>query len=44
VAAAPWGLTGVVYGIGCGWFAWAGLSFALVIHHLRLPAGVPAET
>lgn len=44
VAAAPWGLTGVVYGIGFGWFAWAGLSFVLVIHHLRLPAGVPAET
>jgi O-antigen/teichoic acid export membrane protein len=44
VAAAPWGLTGVVYAIGCGWFAWAALSFALVIHHLRLPAGLPAET
>jgi hypothetical protein len=44
VAAAPWGLIGVVYGIGFGWFAWAGLSFVLVIHHLRLPAGVPAET
>jgi O-antigen/teichoic acid export membrane protein len=44
VAAAPWGLTGVVYAIGCGWFAWAALSFALVVHHLRLPAGLPAET
>ena len=44
VAAAPWGLTGVVYGIGFGWFAWAALSFVLVSHHLRLPAGVPAET
>jgi len=44
VAAAPWGLTGVVYAIGCGWFAWAALSFTLVAHHLRLPAGLPAET
>jgi hypothetical protein len=44
VAAAPWGLTGVVYAIGCGWFAWAALSFTLVVHHLRLPAGLPAET
>jgi hypothetical protein len=44
VAAAPWGLTGVVYAIGCGWFAWAFLSFMLVVHHLRLPAGLPAET
>jgi O-antigen/teichoic acid export membrane protein len=44
VAAAPWGLTGVVYAVGCGWFAWAALSFTLVAHHLRLPAGLPAET
>jgi hypothetical protein len=43
VAAAPWGLTGVVYAIGGGWFAWAILSFMLVVHHLRLPAGLPAE-
>jgi O-antigen/teichoic acid export membrane protein len=44
IAAAPWGLIGVVYGIGFGWFAWAAMSFVLVIHHLRLPAGLPAET
>jgi hypothetical protein len=44
IAAAPWGLIGVVYGIGFGWFAWAAMSFALVIHHLRLPAGLPAQT
>jgi hypothetical protein len=44
VAAAPWGLIGVVYAIGFDWFAWAALSFLLVQHHLRLPAGVPAET
>lgn len=44
VAAAPWGLTGLVYGIGIGWLTWAVASFAVVSHHLRLPAGVPAET
>jgi hypothetical protein len=44
VVAAPWGLTGVVCAIGCGWFAWAALSFMLVVHHLRLPVGLPAET
>jgi hypothetical protein len=43
-AAAPWGLTGLIYGVGFGWLAWAVASFALVFHHLRLPAGVPAET
>ncbi|HEY3519087.1 MAG TPA: hypothetical protein VGL98_18700 [Gammaproteobacteria bacterium] len=43
VVGAPWGLTGVVYGIGVGWLAWAGLAFAVVMHHLRLPAGVAAE-
>jgi hypothetical protein len=44
VAAAPWGLTGVIYGIGFGWFAWAVVSFVLVMNHLRWPAGLPAET
>ena len=44
VVAAPWGLTGVIYGIGLGWVVWAIASFALVMHHLRVPAGVPAET
>ncbi|HUQ52205.1 MAG TPA: hypothetical protein VM692_08275 [Gammaproteobacteria bacterium] len=44
VVAARWGLTGVIYGVGVGWLAWAGLSFALVVRHLRVPAGVPAET
>jgi len=43
VLGAPWGLTGVVYGIGLGWLAWAVLSFAVVMHHLRLPADVAAE-
>jgi O-antigen/teichoic acid export membrane protein len=39
----PWGLTGVVYGISLGWLAWAVISFAVVMHHLRLPAGIAAE-
>jgi O-antigen/teichoic acid export membrane protein len=43
VLGAPWGLTGVVYGIGLGWLAWAVISFTVVMHHLRLPAGVAAE-
>jgi hypothetical protein len=44
VVAASWGLEGVIYGVGVGWVAWAGLSFAVVIRHLRVPAGVPAQT
>ena len=44
VVAAPWGLTGVVYGVGAGWLAWAVMAFVVVSHHLRLPAAVAAET
>jgi hypothetical protein len=44
VVAAQWGLTGVVYGIGVGWLAWAVMSFAVVSHHLRLPTAVAVET
>jgi O-antigen/teichoic acid export membrane protein len=44
VAAAPWGLTGVIYGIGAGWLTWAIAAFGVVMHHLRVPAEVPAET
>lgn len=44
VFAAPFGLTGVVYAIGVGWLAWAVMSCVVVSHHLRLPAGLPAET
>jgi hypothetical protein len=44
VALAPWGLTGVVYGIGFGWLAWAVLSLGVIAHHLRLPAAVAAQT
>jgi hypothetical protein len=43
VVAAPWGLTGVVYGIGLGWLAWAILAFGVVMHHLHLPVGVTAD-
>lgn len=42
--AAPWGLTGVIYGVGLGWLAWAAMMYAVVQRHLRLPHGVPAET
>ena len=44
VVASRWGLAGVIYGVGAGWIAWAALSFALVVRHLRVPDGVPAET
>jgi O-antigen/teichoic acid export membrane protein len=44
IVAAPWGLTGVVYGIGLGWLAWAVMSLAVISHHLRLPGAVAVET
>jgi hypothetical protein len=44
VVAAPWGLTGVVYGIGFGWLAWAVMSLVVISHHLRLPAAVAAQS
>jgi hypothetical protein len=43
VVGSGWGLAGLVYGVGLGWAAWAALSFAVVVHHLRLPANVPAD-
>ncbi|RPI63865.1 MAG: hypothetical protein EHM50_01615 [Lysobacterales bacterium] len=43
ILAAPWGLTGVIYGVGLGWLAWAIAAFALVMHHLRLPTTVPVR-
>ncbi len=39
--AAPWGLAGVIYGVSLGWLTWAIAAFALVMHHLRLPATAP---
>lgn len=43
VLGSRWGLTGVVYGVGLGWLAWALLAFTLVAHHLRAAVTVPAE-
>ncbi|MEP7176807.1 MAG: hypothetical protein ABI860_09670, partial [Gemmatimonadales bacterium] len=36
-----WGLAGVIYGVGIGWFLRAAVAFVVVIRHLRLPASVP---
>jgi O-antigen/teichoic acid export membrane protein len=44
VVAARWGLAGVIYGVSAGWLAWALMSFALIVRHLRMPAAVPAES
>lgn len=38
---ARWGLAGVIYGVGLGWYIRAALSSALVWRHLRLPMAVP---
>jgi O-antigen/teichoic acid export membrane protein len=43
ILAAPWGLTGVIYGVALGWLTWAIAAFALVMHHLRLPTTVPVR-
>ncbi|MEO6055638.1 MAG: hypothetical protein ABIQ49_02255 [Gemmatimonadales bacterium] len=37
-----WGLAGVIYGVGIGWFLRAGVAFVVVARHLRLPVAVPA--
>ena len=39
---ARWGLAGVIYGVGLGWFLRSIISFGVVVRHLRMPAGVPA--
>ena len=41
-AGARWGLAGVIYGVGLGWFLRSIISLGVVVRHLRLPAGVPA--
>jgi hypothetical protein len=33
---ARWGLAGVIYGVGLGWFVRAAVAFALIVRHLRL--------
>jgi hypothetical protein len=39
---AHWGLVGVIYGVGLGWFLRAGIALALVSRHLRMPVSIPA--
>jgi len=39
---AHWGLAGVIYGVGTGWFLRAIIAFVLVGRHLRLPLSIPA--
>jgi len=39
---ARWGLVGVIYGVGLGWFMRAAVAFALIVRHLRLPVPIPA--
>ena len=39
---ARWGLAGVIYGVGTGWFLRAIIAFVLVGRHLRLPLSIPA--
>jgi O-antigen/teichoic acid export membrane protein len=41
-AGAHWGLVGVIYGVGVGWFLRAVVTFTLVARHLRLPVSIPA--
>jgi O-antigen/teichoic acid export membrane protein len=39
---AHWGLAGVIYGVGLGWYIRAAFASVLVLRHLRLPVSVPA--
>ncbi len=39
---ARWGLAGLIYGVGFGWFLRAAFAMALVLRHLRLPVSIPA--
>ena len=43
-AGAHWGLAGVIYGVGIGWFVRAVVAFALIVRHLRLPVSRPPTT
>ena len=40
-AAAPWGLTGVIYGVGVGWLLRAVAALWVSLRHLRLPPPTP---
>jgi O-antigen/teichoic acid export membrane protein len=38
---ARWGLAGVIYGVGFGWFLRALTALYVTLRHLRLPASIP---
>jgi len=38
---AHWGLAGVIYGVGLGWFLRAVTALYVTLRHLRLPASIP---
>lgn len=44
VAGARWGLAGVIYGVGLGWFLRAFAALWLSARHLRAPANVTSDT
>lgn len=39
--AARWGLAGVIYGVGFGWFLRSLTGFLITLRHLKLPASIP---
>jgi O-antigen/teichoic acid export membrane protein len=41
VFGARWGLAGVIYGVGFGWFLRSLTGFYITLRHLKLPASVP---
>ncbi|HEX5574287.1 MAG TPA: hypothetical protein VFX42_00335, partial [Gemmatimonadales bacterium] len=41
VFGARWGLAGVMYGVGLGWFIRAATAFYLTLRYLKLPSAVP---
>jgi len=41
VFGARWGLTGLMYGVGLGWFTRALTAFYLTLRYLKLPVAVP---
>jgi O-antigen/teichoic acid export membrane protein len=41
VFGARWGLAGVIYGVGFGWFLRALTGFYITLRHLKLPTSIP---
>lgn len=41
VFGARWGLAGVIYGVGLGWFLRAITALFVTVRHLKLPASIP---